>query len=399
MVRIRYRPSSFMFRAMPGRPTRSALVALTLLAAACGTARAQQATSFPMSRDSIVARIAALQGIHTPEGIEVVEPVEVNGTTQWISIRGLNRNNPILLFVHGGPGSAMLASTWSYQKPWEDFFTVVNWDQRGVGKNWNPADTARLRPTMTAEQHVRDAEVVVRHVLERLGQEKLVLMGWSWGTMFTPPLVQQHPELFHAWVGVGAGGGGATEGRDVLHERLMQIARAAADTLAIQELEALAPGVAGGPSGIERALALRKWARIYDGGWYGKPDLDLFFVLSDWGPEYSAQEAETLIPATQWGARAITGSPTGEAPPSFEYEVPMIYLMGRYDLHTPYASARAHFDLIEAPLKRFVTFERSAHFVMLEEPGRFLVTLVDEVLPLAGGARDFEPHPDPIRRR
>jgi len=373
------------------------LVAVPAAVAAQGAALLP-ATGFPMSRDTIIGRIADLQRIHTPEGIEAIEAVEVNGTRQWISIRGLNRANPILLVVHGGPGSPMLPMTWAYQKPWEDFFTVVNWDQRGVGKNWNPADTARLRPTMTAAQHVRDAEVMVRHVLKRLGQQKLVIMGYSWGTMFTPPLVQQHPELFHAWVGVGVGGGGATGG-DVLHTRLLEIARAQGDTQAIREVEALAPGATGGPRGIERALALRKWARRYDGGWYGKPTLDLFFVLSDWGPEYTTAEAASLVAATQWGARAIVGGQTEDGPPSYRYPVPMFFLMGRYDLHTPYAAAKAHFDRIEAPLKRFVTFERSAHLVMFEEPGRFLLTLVNEVLPLAGGARAFEVIPEPRPRR
>jgi len=73
--------------------------------------------------------------------------------------------------------------------------------------------------------------------------------------------------------------------------------------------------------------------------------------------------------------------------------------MGRYDLHTPYPTARAYFDRIEAPAKKFVTFERASHMIMFEEPGRFLLTLVNDVLPLAGGAKDFEPKPDPIRRR
>jgi proline iminopeptidase len=392
-------------RSFRSRTLVAAVATVCLIAPAARAQRAPAPTTplsfgaFPMSRDSVVGRIAELQRIHTPEGIEVLESVEVNGSTQWISIRGLNRRNPILLVVHGGPGSAMLASSWAYQKPWEDFFTVVNWDQRAVGKNWNPSDTARLRPTMTGEQHVHDAEVIVRHVLQRLGQEKLIVLGWSWGTAFTPALVQRRPELFHAWVGMGVVGGpvAATE-RDPLHERLLEIARAAVDTQAVRELDALAPGT-GTVRGIERALALRKWARVYDGGWYGKPTLDLFFSLSDWGPAYSAREAETLIAATQWGARAITGSPTGDAAPSLTYQVPMIFLMGRYDLHTPFASARAHFDRIVAPGKQFITFERSAHFVMLEEPGRFLLTLVNEVLPLAGGAKTFDVITEPTRRR
>ena len=124
-------------------------LAIALLVPVALTAQSASPAIAPMSRDAIAERIAELQRIHTPEGIETLEAVEVDGTRQWISIRGLNRANPILLVVHGGPGSAMLATSWAYQKPWEDFFTVVNWDQRGVGKNWDPADTARLRPTMT----------------------------------------------------------------------------------------------------------------------------------------------------------------------------------------------------------------------------------------------------------
>lgn len=384
----------------PILPMLPALSALLLATAPADAQAGRRFTTFPMEREAIVARIADLQRIHTPEGIEVTEPVEVNGTRQWITIRGLDRANPILLVVHGGPGSAMLGSSWAYQKPWEDFFTVVNWDQRGVGKNWDPADTARLRPTMTPDQHVADAEVVVRHVLRRLGQEKLVLLGWSWGTAFTPRLVQRHPELFHAWVGMGVTGGDVgTAGPDPLHARLVEIARARGDTAAGRALATLAPDAAGGPRGIERALALRTWARRYDGGWYGKPDLDLFFALPDWGPAYEGREAATMLDATQWGARAIVGRPAGEPPPTERYEVPMVFLMGRYDLHTPYATARARFERLEAPRKRFITFERSAHFVMLEEPGRFLLTLVQEVLPLAGGAPGFTPMPAPPVRR
>lgn len=355
-------------------------------------------TTYPMSRDSIAARIADLNRIHTPEGIEVTEPVEVNGSTQWISIRGLNRANPILLFVHGGPGSAMMGMSWAFQKPWEDFFSVVNWDQRGVGKNFSPADTARLGPTLTAEQHVRDAEVIVRHVLKRLGQDKLVIMGYSWGSGFTPRLVMDHPELFHAWVGVGVasrGGGGEA----ALYARVLDLARRAGDTAGVRELEALGP-YPGPTFDARRALAVRRWVRRYDGGWYGKPDFDLYFSLNEWGAAYTEAEAERVNDAMGWAERRLVGGP-GLVPNTgpVRFPVPVVFMMGRYDLHTPYPTSRAYFDRIEAPSKKFVTFERSAHMIMFEEPGRFLMTLVNDVLPLAGGARSFEPVPDPVRRR
>lgn len=95
------------------------------------------------NRDYITERIAELRRIHTPEGIESLEQVPIGDTTQWVSIRGLHRDNPVILFIHGGPGTPMLPMTWAYQAPWEDFFTVVQWDQRGVGKN---AATTDPRP-------------------------------------------------------------------------------------------------------------------------------------------------------------------------------------------------------------------------------------------------------------
>ncbi|MEZ4584832.1 MAG: alpha/beta hydrolase [Gemmatimonadales bacterium] len=375
------------------------LIAVVLLAGVTSAGRAQsRVTPYPMPRDSIADRLADLTRIHTPEGIEVTEPVEVNGSTQWITIRGLNRANPILLLVHGGPGSAMLGMSWAFQKPWEDFFTVVNWDQRGVGKNFATADTARLAPTMSDEQHVRDAAVVVRHVLRKLGQEKLILMGYSWGTAFTPKVVMEHPELFHAWVGVGVaspGGGGEA----ALYARVLDLARRSNDTAGIRELEALAPYPGPAPLDLRRAIEVRRWVRRYDGGWYGKADFDLYFSLNEWGAAYTEREAAGANVALGWAERRLarTGALDLGAGP-VRFPVPVVFLMGRYDLHTPYSTAREFFARIEAPSKRFVTFERASHMIMFEEPGRFLLTLVNEVLPLAGGAKEFEPRPDPIRR-
>jgi len=384
---------------MLARPVAGLLPAGVLLAVLATVGQAQsRSAKYPMSRDSIVGRIADLNRIHTPEGIEVVEPVDVNGSTQWITIRGLNRANPILLFVHGGPGSAMLGMSWAYQKPWEDFFTVVNWDQRGVGKNFAAADTARLGPTMTDQQHVRDAEAIVRHVLARLGQRKLVIVGYSWGTAFTPRVVMEHPELFHAWVGVGVasrGGGGEA----ALYGRVLDLARRSNDTAGVRELEAMAPYPGPGPFDIRRALAVRKWVRRYDGGWYGKPDFDLYFSLNEWGAAYSMADVAGADAGIGWAERRLTRTGAldqGSGPVRFP--VPVVFLMGRYDLHTPYPTARAYFDRIEAPSKKFVTFERASHMIPFEEPGRFLLTLINDVLPLAGGAKDFEPQPDPIRR-
>ncbi|WP_419948999.1 alpha/beta fold hydrolase [Candidatus Palauibacter sp.] len=364
---------------------------LILAIALVGTPRPAPAQSTGASpRDSIASRLADLRRIHTPEGIEVLEPVEVNGSTQWLSIRGLNRANPILLVLHGGPGSPVMGSSWAYQKPWEDFFTVVNWDRRGVGKSFSAADSARLGPTMTLQQLVDDAAVIVEHLLARLGQEKLVVLGYSYGTRIGPRLVERHPERFHAYVGLGQAGGPDAERQ--LYETLMARVREANDTTAIRELEALQPyPPSAGPGAVDKLLAARRWAREYDGGWYGKPTFDLYFALPEWGPEYTATEVANLQPAMAWAERHLIDRAPEPRPTRLveRFEVPVVILHGRFDLHTPYESARDYFDRIEAPHKRFVTFERGSHMIMFEEPGRLLLTLVEEVLPLAGGSASF----------
>ncbi|HET6463075.1 MAG TPA: alpha/beta hydrolase, partial [Candidatus Krumholzibacteria bacterium] len=84
------------------------------------------------------AAIAASQKV-APGGIDELKTVEIGGIQQWISVRGDNPSNPILLFVHGGPGSPMMPLAWTFQRPWEEFFTVVQWDQRGAGKTFESA--------------------------------------------------------------------------------------------------------------------------------------------------------------------------------------------------------------------------------------------------------------------
>lgn len=350
------------------------------------------------SRDYITARLAELRKIHTPEGIEALEEVSIGGARQWVSIRGLNRANPVLLFIHGGPGTPMMPMTWAYQAPWEDFFTVVQWDQRGVGKNASSADREALKPSLNNERIIADAEEMVAWVRKRLGKDKIVVMGYSYGTSIAMALAQRRPEWLHAYVGVGQGGSGG--GEEYIYKRLLELATKTGNEEALRELKAIAPYP--GPSRtMADTLLVRKWARRFNGGWYGKPTFELLFSLPDWAPEYTQADVDAQEKATQWFSRTVMGNSRaqaaaapregGNASDRNTFKVPVIVIMGRNDLHTPYEPAKALFETIEAPHKRFVTLERSAHVPMMEEPGLFLLTLIQEVLPLTEGRAAFAP--------
>lgn len=365
--------------------------AIGALASAETQQRVDPATGSVPARDAIAARLAELRRIHTPEGIEVLEEAPIGGVNQWVSIRGRNRANPVILFIHGGPGTPNTPITWAYQSPWEDFFTIVQWDQRGVGKNARTADRESLKPTLNNDRIIADAEEMTAWVRKRLGKDKIVVMGYSYGTIVGLALAQRRPEWLHAYVGVGQVSG---SGEDYLYKRVIELATKAKNEEALKELQALAP-YPGPNRTVEDALRVRKWVRRFNGGWYGKPDFDLFFALPEWAPEYTQADVDAQIPATQWFSRTLglaRGPATAPATTNV-FKVPVVLIMGRNDLHTPHDPARAFFEKIEAPRKRFITLERSAHVPMLEEPGLFLLTLVQEVLPLTEGRAAFAPLP------
>ncbi|MGB5690767.1 MAG: alpha/beta hydrolase, partial [Woeseiaceae bacterium] len=126
--------------------------------------------------------------------------IEVNGDRQHLLIRGRDRENPVLLFVHGGPGMPAMFLAHSFQRDLEREFVVVHWDQRAAGKSF-VTDTEPS--TITTSQYLDDLFVVVDALRKRFGQERIYLLGHSHGSYLGILAVSRHPELFHAYIGVG----------------------------------------------------------------------------------------------------------------------------------------------------------------------------------------------------
>lgn len=338
-------------------------------------------------RSYITERLADLHRIHTPEGIEVLEKVKVGDTDQWISIRGMDRSNPVLLMIHGGPGSPMMPTSWAFQKPWEDFFTVVQWDQRGVGKNYLDADMEKVLASLSFARLVEDTEQIVAYLRKRLNQEKIFVLGYSYGTRLGLELAKRRPDWLYAYAGVGQFVGNAGERR--IYEQVLALAVKSGDAVAIEELQAVSAYPDAPHNEKKHGAVVRKWARFFNGGWYGKKNLDLFWALSDWAPEYSLADAEIQERATMSTTgvlvgRSSTGIFEGVDALTYDFKVPILILQGAHDLHTPHDTALEYFEKIHAPTKKFVTFRYSAHFPFLEEPGLFLQALTNNLLPLVG---------------
>jgi len=132
---------------------RISILAAAVLAAFAAPAAAQTDDAYAPARE-IVADIGK---IVTPNGVQETFEVTLGGARQVVNVRGADRDNPVLIFVHGGPGAVEMPFAWAFQRPWEDVFTVVQYDQRGAGRSYPLNDPATLAPTMTPDRYRDDA--------------------------------------------------------------------------------------------------------------------------------------------------------------------------------------------------------------------------------------------------
>jgi proline iminopeptidase len=329
------------------------------------------------------AIVADAQHIVTPDGLQDEFIATLGGARQAVSVRGAHRDNPLLLFVHGGPGSVEMPMAWTFQRPWEDYFTVVQWDQRGAGKSYPLNDPKALAPTMTLDRYRDDAIELIELLTRKYGQSKVILMGHSWGSAVGLAVAAKRPDLLHVYVGVGQ----AIDWRE--NERVglawtLEQARAAKNEQAVRELEALHPYPDSGPFTIEKADAWRKWAIGWGSLAAYRPNADFYFNATKLSPEYSPADRKAwddgsgFSVATLWPKLADISFNELQ-----KMQVPIVLFLGRHDYTVPAPIAERWFQRLQAPQKKLVWFEHSAHLPMVEEPGRTFIALVEQVRPFA----------------
>ncbi len=326
--------------------------------------------------------IAQARAIHWPDGIDTLERVSIGGIDQWIEIRGESVKNPILLFVHGGPGSAFMPVARTFQDPWEKYFTVVQWDQRGAGKTYSSNGKDVLRPTMHIDRMHADTLEMVNYLRKRFAREKIFVLGHSWGSILGLKLAHDHPELLYAYIGVGQATD-AAQNEVVLYKDSMDEARRTQNKDAIKELTGIAPYPSPNIT-FKQIRIMREWSSTLIGP-KQSDDSALGPKTIFLAPEYSLLNdldwfrgqffsVDTLLPDL---------SKVNFADLGYDYRVPIFFLEGRHDPFTPSSVAREFFDKMNDPDKHFEWFENSGHFPFLEEPQKFNDALVQRVLPLA----------------
>jgi len=326
-----------------------------------------------------------MQRIVTPHGVQESFEVTLGGARQWVNVRGADRDNPILLFVHGGPAAVEMPIGWAFQRPWEDYFTVVQWDQRAAGKSYLLNDPQAIAPTLTPDRYRDDAIELIELIRKRYGKRKIFLLGHSWGSAVGLSVAVKRPDLLYAYIGMGQLID-FQENEKVSYAQVMAQARADHNAQAVKELESIAPYPALEHLDVAKTAIERKWSIHYGGLAAGRQDGDFYFHAGRLSPDY------TLADRKAWDAGSDFTMQTmwpKLASLSFEQvhklDMPVIFLLGKHDTTTPPSIATDWLARVNAPSKRTVWFENSAHLPMLEEPGHTLEALLRYARPLAEG--------------
>jgi len=338
----------------------------------------------PASRTEATTIIAEARKIVTPNGVERLEKVRIGGIDQWVSIRGTDRRNPVLLYIHGGPGYVSMPMSWWFSRGWEEYFTVVQWDQRAAGKTYLLTDPATIAPTLTRERMIADTEEMAAWVRRELGKDKIFVLGHSWGSFLGLQLAERHPEWLYAYIGVGQLIDGPESERRGWRFAI-DAARREGNAEAVRELEAIAPyGAPVQTVPIKDIYVERKWVGYYGGVMAYRRDNSADSDLSLLSPDYSDQEIGHIWDGNEFATPyLLPGVVALDLTKTNKLAVPLILFEGRHDRNVNSEVAASWFDKVKAPHKQLVWFEHSGHMPMSEEPGKFLLSLVRYARPIA----------------
>src|SRR5215831_17955017 len=290
------------------------------------------------------------------------EYVSAEGAKLYLLTRGANRRAPVLLWLHGGPGGAERPLFRYFNSELETHFVVVYWDQRGAGRSFDPkADPHRL----TTAQHVADLDAVVDHLRQSLGQDKIILVGHSWGAALGLLYAQAHPDKVSAFIGVNPVVS-TREGQQAQYDFVLAEASRRKDNGALAQLREIGPPPY---NKVGQVLAMEKLAQRYGGVFHKEPRRTWIMVRAIFSGLVSPWEIPRLIHANNVSLEAMNeellGLDLARSVPSAG--VPVLFFLGRYDRHTDGKLAATYFATLCAPVKRLVWFEKSAHNVPFEE--------------------------------
>lgn len=302
--------------------------------------------------------------IHGENSISELIKVDINGSEQWLSIRGRNRNNPVLLFLAGGPGGSQIGAVRRNLKSLEESFVVVNWEQPGSGKSFSSIETEKLTPS----QYIQDGLKVTEYLKKRFNHDKIYLMGESWGSALGVFLIKENPKDYYAFIGTGQMVA-FEETERACYQKALEIARKNGDDGQVKKLKAIGePPYYGEGMALKTSTYLQYLSKemtnhpmIHNAGYETFNDL----ASKEYGILDQINFFRGLIKSFSQVYPKLY--PIDLREEYTELKVPIYIFHGKYDLNAPSTFVKEYYNLIEAPEKKLIWFEHSGHSPWINE--------------------------------
>jgi pimeloyl-ACP methyl ester carboxylesterase len=304
-----------------------------------------------------------------PNQISEEKYIPINGIEQWITIKG-NRSKPVILFIHGGPGSPVTPYIDVLYKDLEKDFIIVQWDQRGAGRTYGRnAPPEELTPAylkahpLTLAQMTSDGVAVSEYLLKYLGKQKIILFGTSWGSALGVKIVTTRPDLFYAYVGHSQ-----IVDPTITMEKYTKIYKMAEDKSDEDALKILntigKPPYTSAKSVGQLYRVIKKYEKANS-----TPAPANWFVLS---PDYDNDtDNKNRNDGDDYSFVNFTGDSKLQVPSmsasinlmrdNLDFKVPVYLIQGNEDILTPKEMSRKYFDKIKAPEKKYFLLPKAAH--------------------------------------
>jgi pimeloyl-ACP methyl ester carboxylesterase len=293
----------------------------------------------------------------------------INGIEQWVSIKG-NTTKPVILFLHGGPGSPMSPYADAVYGPWEKDFILVQWDQRGSGRTYGRNAPAELTPEylranpLTVEQITNDGIALTEYLLKRLGKQKIFLLGSSWGSVPGIKMAAKRPDLFAAYVGHAQIVNPTVDFVET-YKKMISKADEAKDSISLEVLKSIgAPPYAAARNAGKLLRIIKKYEQLAS-----KPAPAEWFVIA--GPFSNEKDAQHRGDGDDYSFVNYVGDDRLQVAPMtstinfirdhLRFEIPVYFVQGEEDILTPQEVTHDYFNKLAAPKKEYILVADAGH--------------------------------------
>lgn len=325
---------------------------------------------------AIFSSCTSTKKIKASNGISEINYLKINKTRQYVLMRGKDKNKPVMLFLHGGPGASATALLRKFNSELENHFTVIYWDQRNAGKSFNKKTP---KEEIKVSKYIQDLDTLTNYLKKRFNVDKIYLIGHSWGSRLGLYAIQKHPENYFGYIGVGQELN-SFEGELISYQYTLKRAKETKNHKAIKDLEEIGEPQSGNytkmyKNGFWGLVKQKDWLLKLGGERYGRTNY-LDWTLSIWfSREYSFWDLIKYGKSSGFSAGNIIYDPDFNNINFFnqipEVKIPIFFISGAHDYNTPWELVEKYTNTIKAPYKEFIKFEKSGHSPVFEEPERF----------------------------